>query len=294
MSCIACGSARLTLPRGTPAGRRESAERFGSSRVDAPRPELARCRACGLAFRYPMPDAAQVREIYEALDDELYLEEEGNRRRAARRALALVERYANPDSGPLLDVGCSSGLFLEEAERRGWSVRGVEPSQSLSERARRRLGDRVETASFEGYGGAGAPFAAITLWDVLEHVTDPRAFLSKASSLLAPGGVIVVNVPRRDSPMARLLGRRWPLLLPEHLYYFTPRSLRRLSERAGLRTVAFHPHPVFFSLGYVLHRLAQHGFPGTRGAARRLRGTRTATLSLPLLMGEVTAVCRAA
>jgi predicted SAM-dependent methyltransferase len=72
----------------------------------------------------------------------------------------------------------------------------------------------LETVSLEG------KFDAITAWDVLEHVPHPRAFLSACRSLLRPGGFLFLNVPDLDSWEGELLGRRWPLLLPEHLNYF--------------------------------------------------------------------------
>ena len=57
-----------------------------------------------------------------------------------------------------------------------------------------------------------------------------------------------------DSPVARLLGPRWPWLMQMHLYYFSVRTLRALMERCGFRVVAVTPHRRIVRLSYVLSR----------------------------------------
>jgi SAM-dependent methyltransferase len=121
----------------------------------------------------------------------------------------------------------------------------------------------LEQSSFEP-----ASFDAVTLWDVLEHVPEPMDFMKLCATLLKPGGRLMVNVPDLDSPEARLLGKRWPLLLAEHLNYFTRRSLRICGEKAGLTLVRFGRRRVSFSLGYIMFRLSQHRIPGTAFARK--------------------------
>ncbi len=115
--------------------------------------------------------------------------------------------------------------------------------------------------------------------------------LRACAGLLAPGGHLLVNVPNLESPEARLLRLRWPLLLPEHLNYFTRRSLALCSEKAGLTHVAFGRRPAAFSAGYVLYRLEQHQVPGT-AALRRILPGRIAGIHIPVYLGETLAVWR--
>ena len=100
----------------------------------------------------------------------------------------------------------------------------------------------------------------------------------------------MVNVPDRSSLVARAFGARWPLILPEHLHYFTPASLRALFEGAGIEPLGTHLHPVFFRAGYVVHRLAQH-LPAI-GALGALATSPLGGIPLPLLMGETTMLGR--
>ncbi|MCC6901934.1 MAG: class I SAM-dependent methyltransferase [Polyangiaceae bacterium] len=273
-------------------GQRTQHEHFGSSRVRAPLPRLAVCRTCGLAWQDPMPDVQVITGAYERLRDEEYLHETQNRRCAANAVLRALERYVGPTEGPLLDVGCSTGLLLDVAATRGWDVWGIEPSHWLSEHARRKFGLRIQTATLDSADLAGRYFAAITLVDVLEHVHDPAAFLRRVSGALAPDGVVVFNVPRRDGVIARLLGSRWPLLLPEHLYYFSLPSLRHLLRVAGLDLVEHGRRPVVFSLGYVASRLAQHRWPGAAALARTAELAGAHGAPVPLLMGELLGIAQ--
>jgi Methyltransferase domain len=130
----------------------------------------------------------------------------------------------------------------------------------------------------------------VTLWDVLEHVANPVGFLRLAASRLKRGGFLALNVPRIDSVVARLLGSRWPLLLAEHLNYFTIPSLRICGESAGLNLIHTGRRPAAFSLGYILFRASQHRIPGSLWLSRTFNRSEISKCSVPLWLGEITAV----
>lgn len=292
-TCPICGSGDVRRPFASVAGvgpATVSSAIVGSSRSAVHPIRLRACRACGAAWQDPPPGPDLVTAAYREMRDERYLEEEATRRRSLRRALGLVERRAGPRRGRLLDVGCSAGLFAEIARASGWDVLGVEPSRWLAARAQERLGGGVLCARFEEVDLEPASFDAVCLWDVLEHVPDPQAFLAKAAAALRPGGLLALNVPNIRSWIARALGRRWPLLLPEHLFFFSPASLRLLLERSAVTGTELHLHPVLFGAGYVAHRLAHHRIPGARPLARALGRGPLRHLRIPLLMGELTAL----
>ncbi len=289
-TCPVCGGPGRSGGGPAHAARRPFASpEFGSTRRHAEPPEIATCGRCGLGWRIAPPSPAELTRAYRAMRDDTYVAESANRIATFERGASLVARHLGPRRVDLLDVGCSAGLFLDVALRRGWNASGVEPSEWLSERARARVGNRVLTSTLEEAALGGRRFDAVTMWDVLEHVPDPRGFLESARRALRLKGLLVLNVPARDTLIARVLGRRWPLLLPEHLFYFSRKSLRILLESAGFDPLSFHQHVVFFSLPYVLQRLEQHGWPLASRAGRRVRA---AGLRVPLLMGEVTVVAR--
>jgi SAM-dependent methyltransferase len=232
----------------------------------------------------------QLHEMYCQMDPTVYQSELRGRRFTAERHLQIVQHHLG--SGRLLDVGCASGLFLLQARRAGWNVTGVEPNEALCEDARKNLdaAGEVQCTTLENARLQNG-FDAITVWDVLEHVPDPQAFLQICRTLLRPDGCLFLNVPDLDSWPARILGPRWPLLLPEHLNYFNRGSLAFCAERAGLHPVQFGQRAARFSLKYVAYRLPQHGIPGSRLLQRATGGALADTL-IPVWLGELLAVLR--
>jgi SAM-dependent methyltransferase len=111
----------------------------------------------------------------------------------------------------------------------------VEPAAEAAAYARERLGLDVITGRLEDAGLPGAAYDAVTLWDVLEHVHEPRATLAEAARLLRPGGALILGLPNPDSLEARLLGPHWVGWdLPRHLNLFRPPLLRAQLARLGM------------------------------------------------------------
>jgi SAM-dependent methyltransferase len=142
--------------------------------------------------------------------------------------------------GRMLDVGCGSGDLLEQFARQGWEIYGIDPSASAVAAATKR-GAVVHQGTLRDQPWQPGSFALITFQHALEHVDEPVDALKHASALLAPGGLLVIDVPNWACWQRRLLFRsRWhPLELPRHLQHFSPRALERLASVLGLsvRTV---------------------------------------------------------
>jgi SAM-dependent methyltransferase len=262
----------------------------GSSRTVLSHGRLLRCSSCGVAYRSFRPTPGQLSNLYRAADDATYEAEMPNRLRTARRHQRIIEKHV-PCRGSVLDVGCASGAFLRLMQGSGWRATGVEPSLAQSRRAIELLGSSaniqhcvLQEASLQG------GFDLVTMWDVLEHVTNPTEFLGLAAAQLRPGGYLVLNVPRIDSMAARLLGARWPVLLAEHLCYFTIPGLRVCGEAAGLRLVRSGQRPAAFSLGYIFFRASQHRIPGSELVGRGLVALGVSKWSIPVWIGEIYAV----
>jgi 2-polyprenyl-3-methyl-5-hydroxy-6-metoxy-1,4-benzoquinol methylase len=154
----------------------------------------------------------------------------------------LVARHRPP--ARLLDVGCAAGFALTALRERGYDVRGVELSRPMAELARRRIGDEaaVHCGVLEESLFGGAKFDVITMFDVVEHVEDPVAFLATARRMLSPGGVVVFETQNVASRFARLMGVRWQhYKFQEHLWHFDPKTMRVLLAKAGLALVEWSP-----------------------------------------------------
>lgn len=250
---------------------------------------ILRCHTCSFGFRESRFTQEQLSDLYRKMDPKAYQAELRGRSRTAQRHLKIVD--PNGSGGHILDVGCASGLFLSMAADAGWQVTGVEPSEILYREALERLAGRgtVLPLSLEESNLGEQQFDAITLWDVLEHVVDPSETMKRCQSLLKPGGCLFLNVPDLDSFEARAFGRRWPLLLPEHLNYFNRRSLKICAEKSKLQLLRFGRRRSFFSVQYVFFRLSQHQIPGAKLLARATQ-SRFGQLLIPVSLGETFAV----
>jgi SAM-dependent methyltransferase len=137
-------------------------------------------------------------------------------------------------------------------------------------------------------------FDVVTLWNVLEHVPRPVETLERIRSWLALDGWLFLSLPDADSRIARLMGKRWVLLLREHLWYFSPATIAALLSRSGFVLAHVRPKLVSLSLADIMGRLAQ--YPGAAGTpAGRLSAVgvlRRLTVRLPI--GEMYVVARRA
>jgi SAM-dependent methyltransferase len=110
---------------------------------------------------------------------------------------------------------------------------------------------------------------AITMFHVLEHLHDPRAYLGAAHEILAPGGRLIVQVPNAASWQFRLLGRAWNGVdVPRHLFDYRDCDVERLLTDAGFQVV----RRKYFSLRDNPAGLASSVAPGLDPMARRVRG----------------------
>jgi SAM-dependent methyltransferase len=218
-------------------------------------PPIVRCRRCGLVYTDPRPDGIDILETYQAVEDPLYIEEREGRVLTFEHHLKPLEQLAGaPDGRPLLDVGAYTGVFVEIAAQHGWDAWGVEPSRWAVERARSR-GLQVVQGTLETANLPAGHFDVLTMWDVIEHLTDPREALSQAHRLLAPDGLLVVHTIDIESLFARLMGASWPWLMEMHIYYFSRRTLRAMLERCGFQVLSDKPQGRFLRLGYLMNRV---------------------------------------
>ena len=186
-----------------------------------------RCLACGLVFLHPLPDIPNM--YNESYYDHWMRDGDlralfGMKIRTSLDALSRIPA----GGGKLLDVGCAHGYMLAAAKQRGFTAFGLEVSPAAAHA--RSLGFGV-TGTLDEMGETG--FRAITLIDVIEHVSVPSDFLPKLRQRLLDGGALVLITPDISSLPARLLRTRWPHYKLEHVCYYSPRSMRALLRRSG-------------------------------------------------------------
>lgn len=227
LTCPACGSAR--------------------SKVVMTRLErnVLQCLDCEIGYMEGFP--ANLGDVYSHdgyndTQETNYLHNvDYRKKRFALERLNIIRRHLTKSVSAtrLLDVGCGTGWFLEVAMHEGFPVSGLEMGKEIAEATSRRLKIRIYTEAITELP-ASEQFDVITLFDVLEHVPDPKAVLAAVRSHLRPGGIALLFCPNLDSVGFSILRERSSLVMPaEHLFYFTPKSLRHLIEQTPLEVVEF-------------------------------------------------------
>jgi SAM-dependent methyltransferase len=144
--------------------------------------------------------------------------------------------------GRLLELGCAYGFLLEEAKP-FYEVAGIEIAEEAAAACRARGLRVLSGVADEGKLAKLGMMDVIVLFDVIEHLPDPRETLALCARHLNPDGIMVITTGDFASLYARLAGTHWRLMTPpQHLWYFTPASLRRLAGALGLQLAACdHP-----------------------------------------------------
>jgi len=266
-SCLVCGSP-------------QSALLFNASdrlyHTTAKEFAVVRCGECGLVRLDPHPVPGELLHYY---PDNYWFSpdqtaasrlEEAYRRLVLRDHVQFVAQALGSSRarGPLLDVGCGGGLFLGMMRQRGFRVVGLDFSREAAAIAWQRQQAPAVCADMEKAPLRAGSCAAITMFHVMEHLYDPRAYLQAARRLLAADGRLVVQVPNAACWQFRLLGRAWNGVdVPRHLFNFRDRDLERLLQQCGFEVV----RRKYFSLRDNPAGLASSLAPSLDPMARRVR-----------------------
>lgn len=266
-ACLLCGGSRATTVF------RGSDRLFGCTREEF---AVIRCGDCGLLRLDPVPAPERLHSYY---PDSYWFApdasaagrlEEAYRRLVLRDHVHFVTRALRSTSaqGPLLDVGCGGGLFLHLMRARGFRGVGLDFSAQAAAVAWRRQEVPAVCALLENAPFRPGSLAGITMFHVIEHLYDPRAYLRAARELLAPDGRLVVQVPNAACWQFRLLGRAWNGMdVPRHIFDFRAADLEKLIQSCGFETLR-RKH---FSLRDNPAGLATSIAPGLDPMARRVR-----------------------
>lgn len=219
---------------------------------------LYTCRACGLTFVSPVPDSAAVYgEDYfsGATGGHGYVDYDADKEPMTPTFEEYLKRIRHLSGGNrILDVGAATGFFLQIAQRSGFDAYGVEISSYAAQRATEK-GIPMITGTLADVP-AEPLFDVITLLDVIEHVGNPEAELLRANALLQTDGLLVINTPDIGSLYARLMGKKWHLIVPpEHLVYFDRATMRALLEKTGFTVLSISTVGKRFTLQYIFKML---------------------------------------
>jgi SAM-dependent methyltransferase len=214
---------------------------------------LRRCRRCGFAQPEALPSLSRY---FDRMYDQRWSDDWVAREFDAsykdyifRRILAALSRRLDDSRRRLLDVGAHAGRFISVARRAGWAAEGLELNPKTAAYAAKRTGARIRQLNVHEIEVEQESYDAVTITDVLEHIPHPVPILSRAASLLAPGGWIAVKVPSGPSQLfkeawrGRLRRGYRPTVADNlvHVSHFSAESLRLALERAGFSSITIEP-----------------------------------------------------
>jgi 2-polyprenyl-3-methyl-5-hydroxy-6-metoxy-1,4-benzoquinol methylase len=221
--------------------------------------QIVRCKQCGFVFVSPLPNTGdEILEAYNEAEDTLYLKNLTAKTITFDKVMKKIEQYRSP--GRLLDVGCYYGILLHAAQRRGWTVDGVELSRDAIDYARKQFGVTVFKGTLKSAAYGDSTFDVVTLLAVIEHLLDPVEELKEICRVLKKDGIIAVATHDISSLLARLMGRHYPWLCQMHLYHFSPRTMEMLLRKTGFEMIRHYSYGQVYNLGYVSERLGSSNF----------------------------------
>lgn len=225
---------------------------------------IVKCRHCDLVYVNPRLTPDELVMLYnkgaETTNVQLEIDRGNNnhdRHKVKKFDIALSELgTADKVNNKVLDIGCSTGVFMEMAERQGWMAYGVDVNKEHIENNRTKFDVRVSVQQGDTLDFQDAFFDVVTLFDVIEHLPHPLPFLAEVKRVLKPDGVLILSTPNVDGFFPKityfLLGRTigaWEHPTPPgHVFQFSRDTLRQVVKRAGFdvkRYRDFEIHPTY-------------------------------------------------
>jgi SAM-dependent methyltransferase len=206
---------------------------------------IVSCSACNFKFTNPIPELSELGKYYKSED---YISHSNTKKGlisqlyhlvrsyTVRGKLKLVSKYVV--KGVILDYGSGTGMFLNECDKNGWKTYGIEPDAGARAVANTHALKVKESKSELIHNFPETRFNAITLWHVLEHVTDLDETLAFFKERLSTEGVLIIAVPNYTSHDARHYKEYWAAYdVPRHLYHFDKNSVSQLLDKFGFELV---------------------------------------------------------
>lgn len=155
-----------------------------------------------------------------------------------RLKMILKANKLAPEDVSLMDVGCSSGTFLDTARKMGFKTYGVDPAQKAAQTALEK-GHDVKSGMLEDLNYDSCSFDVITLFEVIEHLKEPIPLLQEMERILKPGGFIMISTGNSKSLTVKVLREQWDYFSIKknggHISFYNPYSICLVAEKVNLK-----------------------------------------------------------
>ena len=216
---------------------------------------VVKCKDCGFVFvkdEIPKKELVDLysktyfhnpawyqldKDRYFGYDD--YIGDKENIRDKFDKVIERIQKYT--DKGPLLDIGCGPGLFLELVKERGFTqVKGIDISSYAVDYCMNTLKLDVEKGDLLDFNFGSETFNLITMFDAIEHLQNPKEELTEINRILKENGILAIITPNIDALAARIVKSKWEEIqrLPEHLVFFSKTTIAHILKQTGFTILA--------------------------------------------------------
>lgn len=220
-------------------------------------PQIVQCVDCELVYCYPRESEKKIVDRYAQFVDETYEKERPARKQNQAKIIRTIEGLIKK-KGKILDVGAATGTLVEAAKDLGWKSYGIEPSRWAVDYAKKKYHLNMFKGTINKNKFKKNSFDAVTLIDVIEHVDSPRDLLIMVRKILTSDGIVVLVTPDYRSLFSKILGEKWWHIRPDHIYYFSHKTLNLLVESLGFKIVKVNTAGWNFSYDYWISRFARN------------------------------------
>ncbi|MFQ3592821.1 MAG: class I SAM-dependent methyltransferase [Gemmataceae bacterium] len=201
-----------------------------------------------------------------------YLADAVSHRKNFQARLKVVQGLMGSQTGPIFEIGCAYGFWLETCSIAGIEAAGVDVSVEPVRYARMVMGQRAQVGDFLALSLPKRYYSAFCMWDTIEHLANPEVFVEKVFDLLPSGGWFFATTGDIGSLYANWRGPRWRMIHPPtHLQYFSTATMRHFLTRKGFQVVKCQSTPMYRNVGETLDRLARLGKGVSQPVAETLR-----------------------
>lgn len=162
-----------------------------------------------------------------------------------------VKNHSKKSSKNILDIGCGNGSFLYSVKNYFNDLYGSDYNKTALNEAKRKI--KYLNILPEDLGGVDTVFDVITMWHVLEHIDEPKIFISTIKNLMNYNSKLILEVPNSNSWNLRVFKKNYQWIsLPEHLFFYNERSLKELFKGLGFEIISIE-YPRMFPLLFSKH-----------------------------------------
>lgn len=194
--------------------------------------QVVECNQCGLSYINPRPLEDTLKEKYGGDYSLGYIAKKTSKRKRAKKIVGRIIKIKK--EGRFLDIGCSAGFILEAARENGFETYGVDISPHGLRHAREALQLNVVGGFLQDIHFPNGFFDVIVMYDVIEHLPDPTKTLREINRIIKSDGLIEIWTPNMGHRRAKRMGKEWPHIISDHLYYFSLETLGKMLEKVGL------------------------------------------------------------